>query len=276
MKQRILAFLAVVLSGGIAGLAPAGVDAAQPAAQQKPQISAEASEALQRMGESLRAQQFRFQAQTLRVYAGPKGEPLHIFHTLDVTVKRPNRLLVLRSGDDGSGKIVYDGKTLVVYTADGNKYARIPVPDTIEGMMKEAMGRLGVDFPLADFLTESPDKAFLSGVTSGEVVNTVPIDGVPTLHMFFVQPPGLELELWVEKNAEALPRRLIITYRSVPGQPSFIATMSKWDFSVHPTDADFTFTPPQGAVEVAFKPPAPATAAPSAPASKAQPAGSAK
>ena len=41
-----------------------------------------------------------------------------------------------------------------------------------------AMGRLGVDFPLADFLTDAPNKAFLSGVTAGRVVNTVMIDGV--------------------------------------------------------------------------------------------------
>ena len=172
MRLPILAFLGCLIGAGIAGLAPVTTLGAEPATQQKPEISAEASAALQRMGETLRAQQFSFQAQTIRVYAGPKGEPLHIFHTLDVTVSRPNRLLVSRNGDDGPGKLVYDGKTLMIYMGDANKYASIPVPGTIEGMMKEAMGRLGVDFPLADFLTDAPSKAFLSGVTEGEVVNT--------------------------------------------------------------------------------------------------------
>ena len=64
------------------------------------------------------------------------------------------------------------------------------MPDTIEAMMKEAMGRLGVDFPLADFLTDAPSKSFLSGVTAGEVVNTMPIDGIPCLHMFFPSHPA--------------------------------------------------------------------------------------
>ena len=253
MKLRILAFLGI-LAGGLAGLAPAAIRAAEPASPAKPQISAEASAALQRMGETLRAQQFSFQAQTIRVYAGPNGEPLHIFHTLDVTVRRPNRLLVLRNGDDGASKLVYDGKTLDVYMADANKYASIPVPGTIEAMMKEAMGRLGVDFPLADFLTDAPGKSFLSGVTAGQVVNTVTIDGVPCLHMFFSQPPGIELELWLEKNDQSLPRRLIVTYRSLPGEPNFIATFSNWNFSVHPADADFVFQPPAGAARMALKP----------------------
>ena len=257
MRLRILALLGMLLCGGIAGLTPVALEAAEPAAtQQKPQISPEAMAALQRMGETLHQPQFSFQAQTIRVYAGPKGEPLHIFHTLDVTVKRPNRLLVVRNGDDGQSKLVYDGKTLFIYIGDGNKYASIPVPGTIEGMMKEAMGRLGVDFPLADFLTDAPTKSFLSGVTQGEVVNTMTIDGVPCLHMFFVQPPGIELELWVENNEQSLPRRLIVTYRSLPDVPSFIATMSKWDFSIHPTDAAFVFQPPPGAVKFALRPPA--------------------
>jgi len=257
VRLRILAFFGMLIGGGITGLAPFPLLAAGPASTAqpaKPEISAAARAALQRMGEALRAQQFEFRAQTIRVYAGPKGEPLHIFHTLDVTVRRPNRMLVLRNGDDGSSKLVYDGKTLFVYMRDANKYASIPVPGTIEGMMKEAMGRLGIDFPLADFLTDEPSKSFLSGVTAGDVVNTVTIDGVPCLHMFFSQPPGIELELWLEKNDRSLPRRLIVTYRSLPGEPNFVATFSRWNFAVHPTDADFIFQPPAGAVRVALKP----------------------
>jgi hypothetical protein len=44
-----------------------------------------------------------------------------------------------------------------------------------------------------------------------------------------------------------LPRRLIVTYRSLPGEPNFVAEMSDWNFSVHAPDADFQFTPPPGA-----------------------------
>jgi hypothetical protein len=43
--------------------------------------------------------------------------------------------------------------------------------------------------------SEAPDKAILTGVTFGRVVNTVTIEGVPCDHLFFSQPPGIELEL---------------------------------------------------------------------------------
>jgi len=180
VKLRHIAILGGLLAGGIIGLMPVTVPAAQAAEQKKPSISEAASAALLRMGQTLRAEQFSFQAKTIRVYSEANGEPLHIFHTLKVTVHRPNRLLAESTGDDGSNKLVFDGKTLTLFSPQEKKYVSIPVPEgTIERMLKEAVDHLGIDFPLADFLSEAPNKAFLTGVTAGRVVNTVTIDGVP-------------------------------------------------------------------------------------------------
>jgi len=255
VKLRHIATLGGLLAGGVIGFVPVSLPAAQPAKQAQPAISADASAALQRMGQTLHAEQMSFQARTIRVYAEPNGEPLHIFHTLKVTMHRPNRLLAEVGGDDGSSKLAFDGKTAIIYSAAQNKYATIAVPEgTIAGMLKEAVGRLGVDFPLADFLSDEPGKAFLTGVTSGRVVNTVTIDGAPYDHLFFFQPPGIELELWVAKNEQSLPRRLIVTYRTLPGQPNFIAEFSDWNFNLQTPDADFAFQPPAGATQVELKP----------------------
>ncbi len=261
MKLRHLAFLIASLAAAAAWLAPDAGFAATARKAVKPAVSEEAAAALQRMGETLRSGEYSFQVRTIRVYADPNGQPLHIFHTMKVTVHRPNRLLVEVTGDDGARKLMFDGKNAVVFSAADNKYASVAVPEgTIEAMMKELVGRLGVDFPLADFFTEAPGKAFLTGVASGGVVNTVTIDGVPCLHLVFDQPPGIELELWLEKNDKSLPRRLIVTYRMLPGQPSFIAEFSDWNFSIHSTDADFAFQPPAGATQIELKPPAPTPA----------------
>jgi hypothetical protein len=260
LGHRILHLSLLVSS--IIGVFSVTSSALHAATQQKgPEISDDASAALLRMGQTLRAEQFSFQVQTIRNYADTSGQPLHIFHTMKVVVRRPNRLTVDVTGDDGARKLVFDGKTAILYLAAENKYATVPVQEgTIEAMMKEVMGRLGVDFPLADLLTEAPNKAFLTGVTSGRVVNTVTIDGSPYLHLFFSQPPGIELELWLRQNDQSLPRRLIVTYRNLPGQPNFIALFSDWDFNTHPSEADFTFQPPADATQIQLKPAA--TAAP--------------
>jgi hypothetical protein len=217
------------------------------ASPSKPAISEDARSALARMGTTLQGKDFSFQARTIRVYADQNGELLHIAHKFKVTVRRPDRLLVDGTGDDGPRKLIYDGKTAMLALDDGKKFASVPVPDTIDGMMQVVMGHFGVDFPLADFLTKAPDKAFLTGVTAGRQVNTVTIDGVPCRHLVFSQPPGIELELWLENNDQSLPRRLIVTYRTLPGQPNFVAETSDWNFTGHSSDAAFEFEPPPGA-----------------------------
>jgi hypothetical protein len=109
---------------------------------------------------------------------------------------------------------------------------------------------LNPDFPLVDFFTEAPDKSFLSGVTAGWQVGTNKVDGVECRHLFFSQRGGIDLELWVEKNDAAVPHRLIVTYRIVPGQPNFIAEFGNWNATVHPSEAEFTFQPPADAKKI--------------------------
>jgi hypothetical protein len=255
VQFRHIAKIGGVLALFVAAFAPGALPAAL-AQKAKPVITEAASAALLRMGEALRATQFSFEASTIRVYTEAGGEPLHIYHRMKVTVQRPDKLAVDVTGDDGSSRLVFDGKTANFYSASVNKYASLVVPagTPIDGMLKEAIGRYGVDFPLADFLSEAPNKAFLSGVTSGRVVNTVTIDGAPYDHLVFSQPPGIVLELWLPQTGKTVPRRLVVTYQALPGQPNFIAGFSDWNFDLHPTDADFTFKPPADATQVALKP----------------------
>jgi hypothetical protein len=246
-KWKIWIVTAVAALGlGALGLSQASFAAKKPA----PTISEEASKALIDMGKSLLSQQFSFKVQTIRIYPGPEGETLHIVHAIDVKVRRPDRMQASVTGDDDPVKLFYDGTNLSLINVAANKYTVIPVPGTIQGMLETAMGKLHLDFPLADFLTDAPNKAFLTGVTSGKLINTVTIDGTPCKHLYFDQPPGITLELWVEANERALPRRLIVTYTDLPDSPSFIAMFSDWNLSPNLTDADFQFTPPAGATKI--------------------------
>ena len=74
--------------------------------------------------------------------------------------------------------------------------------------------------------------------------------GRPDLRWRAEPLPDLQLELWLEDNERALPRRFIITYLSLPGRPRFIAALSHWDFDTQHADADFVFKPPAGAKQV--------------------------
>ncbi len=252
MKRMMAArFTGLHVAVGV-GLAMLGGSLAVAAAPPKPTISEDGRAAVAQMGKTLLAKEFSFRVRTIRPYANESGVLLHIEHDFKVTVRRPDRLLLEADGDDGPRKLFYNGNTVALaLDAAGSQYATLPVPNTLTMMMHVVMGRFGLDFPLADFLTDAPDKAFLYGVTSGHEVGKVTIDGVPCVHLVFSQPPGIELELWLEAD-RGVPRRLIVIDNAAPGKPNFIAEMSDWNFAVHPADADFAFAPPNGAKEVDF------------------------
>jgi len=251
MKRKTAVLLASVCAGLIVSMVLPSGSPVTAATAPKPAISEDAHTALAQMAKALLAKEFSLHAHTIRVSENQGNEQLHIVHDFTVTGRRPDRLLIVGTGDDGPRKLIYDGSTVVIARDDGKEYATLPVPNTIQQMMHVVMGRFGLDFPLADFLTDAPDKAFLTGVTAGREVNTVTIDGVPCRHLVFSQPPGLELELWLETE-RALPRRLIVIDHTLPGSPNFVAEMSDWNLNIHPADADFAFAPPDGARQLDF------------------------
>jgi hypothetical protein len=248
MKFGYVGIAAGLMIGSLVTLAPVAraVETSKPV---QVGISREASAAMQRMAKTLSANDFSFQVRTIRVHLGDQGQPLHICHNIKVTTHRPDRLAVQAVGDDGDNDLFYDGKTVFLVGFGGTKYVKVAAPNNTQAMLYDVSQRLNVDFPLADLLDPAPGTAILSDVTSGKEVGTSTIDGKPCEHLFFSQTGGIELEVWVDKSDQALLRRLIVTYRQLAGQPSFIAEFSNWNFSTHP-DADFTFQPPTGAKQI--------------------------
>ena len=256
-RRVVRALLALSLAYGVASVIPAAA-AGQPQAG----ISDEASAALARMNKTLLAKQFSFNARTLRSYAGPNGEMLHIVHMMKTVFRRPDRISVDITGDDGSIDMFYDGETVTLYGAKQKQYATIPLTGGIDQAFDAVEQRTGTDYPLAELLSDDPEESVLAGVTSGRQVGMSTIDGVDCRHLYFVQAPDMEFELWLEDNEESLPRRFVVTYRSLPGRPMLVAEMSDWDFSIDTADSDFQFDPPAGVTKVELPPKATGTSAP--------------
>jgi hypothetical protein len=199
---------------------------------------------------AIRAKQFSFRSHQIRAYAGPNGELLHIVTDTKTVVSRPDRITVEFTGDNGSRKLLYNGKTLVIYAVDQKRYISIPLTGDIPQMVDVAENRMGVELPLSDLLSADPANSVLSDVTSGGQVSTAVIGGVPCRHFFFNQSDDLELEIWLEDNDRSLPRRIYVTYRNLAGHPSFIAELSDWGFPTQIPDSAFVFQPPAGVTQV--------------------------
>ena len=229
-----LSMSALVVFAGFAAMPTASAE--DPAPPMKPAISEDADVAVSAMQKTLLAPSLSFTARTMRVYLDDAGQPLHISHTMKVVVRLPDRLKVQVTGDDGSNELYYDGNSVSIFSPSKEEYRVIAAPGAIELALSEVMGKLKIDFPLVNFFAVSPERALLRGVVAGWQVGTANIDGVECRHLFFIKRGGTDLELWVEKNNAAIPHRLIVTHRLLPGQPSFIAEFTNWDNRVRPSE----------------------------------------
>jgi hypothetical protein len=237
---------------GFAALPKALAD--EPRLPFKPAISDEAAIAVAQMGKTLLARELAITARTVRVYLDKSGQPLHIFHTMKIVVRRPNRIAVEFTGDDGKHNLFYDGKAASVFFPDSKEYAVIAASGDIPTALHEVADKMDVDFPLSGFFSDFPDKVLLSDAMAAWQVGTANIDGVECRHLFFSQKSGIDLELWVEKNSTATPHRLIVTYRLLPGQPSFIAEFTSWKTQARQSDSEFAFQPPADAKRIELTP----------------------
>jgi glycosyltransferase involved in cell wall biosynthesis len=111
------------------------------------------------------------------------------------------------------------------------------VPDDIEGF-----GMVAIEAAAAGRPTIAFDE--------GGVGNAV-IEGVLCDHLAF-RAPHVDLQVWVERGAQPLPRKLVITTRDLPNAPQFAVTVTKWNLKPAFTAQTFSFKPPAGATKLDF------------------------
>jgi hypothetical protein len=168
----------------------------------------------------------------------------------EVSVQLPDRLYAHMAGDEQDLQFIYDGQTLTLYDTQGKHYAVTPTPPTVARTLDAIRARYGIVFPLADFIYMSADENLLQNITAAGYIGTSRIDGVECDHVA-IRQPDVDWQVWIEKDETPLPRKLVITSKTQPTHPQYIALL-KWDLAPAINNDLFTFTPPPDAVRIKF------------------------
>lgn len=208
-------------------------------------------QALRKMGAYLRTlQRFGVQAEGVRDEVSATGQKIQLGGTISYLVRAPNGLRAEIRTDRKQRQILYDGKTLTVYAPRMKYYATTAAPPTIRGMLDEATKTLGLEFPLADLFTWGTDRDGVKDITSARYIGPAYINGADTDHYAFRQADA-DWQIWIERGANPLPRKLVITTTTEPSQPQYAVTLS-WDLAARFNDAVFAFVPPKDASKIPF------------------------
>ena len=193
------------------------------------------------------------------------GQRIEFGERREFLIQRPDKLRVEVERSDGErGGVIYDGRWITAFNARENVYARVEKVGSLDEMLAYMVRDLRASVPLARMLTTGFPADLDRRATEVALVEEFTLFDVPTDHLA-VRMADVDLQLWLAKGPEPLPRRIIITYKNAPGQPQFRADLYDWKISPRFAASSFTFVPPAGAEQIMYlapRPPADGTKAP--------------
>jgi len=239
----------------VAGAAPAQQPAptsgaAQPAANP---VAPASIQALKDMGAFLQTLN-RFQVTTEvtgeRVLAD--GQKLQHTAMASMDVARPNKLRVRMVSPRSERELIFDGKTVTLFTPALKYYSTVELVDTISGLIGRLQEKFNVEIPLSDLFVwgtpAAPIERIESAMNAGQ-----DFVGEDLCDHYAFRQGNYDWQIWIQTGGKPLPRKIVITNRADEARPQSVSLI---DWNVKPTfkDSIFAFTPPKGASKVEIVP----------------------
>ncbi len=194
---------------------------------------------------------FTFKAEIMFDEILDSGRKLQRSALEKVYVQKPNKLYIEYVSDVSAQKLWFDVSSVTILDPPTGIYSRLTVPDSIDLALDELLKRYHYSPPFSEFLVVNPYKILSQNLTAGYYIGSSVVFGVPCDHLAFVDK-NVDWQIWIENGQRKIPRKLVITYKSIAGSPQFIAILKDWIFD-QPL-SHFLFSPdiPKNARETEF------------------------
>ncbi len=176
----------------------------------------------------------------------PQLEKIQFTNSGGALLSRPDKLRAHRIGGYADVEMVFDGKTVSVLGKNVNGYAQFDGPGSVDELVEVLRTGHGVALPGADLLLSNSYDALVAGVLEAKHIGRGVVDGVECEHLAF-RNFDTDWQLWVEVGDRPVPRKLVITSKTVNNAPQYTLRVKDWKTGVEPGADAFAFTPPEGA-----------------------------
>jgi hypothetical protein len=216
-------------------------------------ISQTALEPLRRMCDFLGSlDSFSLRAENSMEVVLDTGLKLMVHRSVDLSVRRPDKVRADIRGDRIDQRFYYDGKNISLHGLDLGFYATEPAPPEIDKAMDFALEEFNLTAPMAELIHNSPCARLIEGVKSGFPIGESKIDGVECIHLAF-RMEDLDWQIWIEKDpGHPFPRKFVITDNRTEGFPQFTGVFGSWKPNAKLPDDLFAFSPPEHAKKIEF------------------------
>lgn len=246
--MRLPTLPALLLAALLAAALPAAARTDRAAG---PAIEPEAVAALQKMGRYLQTlKTFSVKGTNSAEEVLPNGLKVQHDTVATLVAARPDRVRSEQTSDRLHRLLVYDGGSFSLYSKSSGYYVQVPVTATLAQLAGKLAADYRVDLPLLDLFAWGDDSAQKPELKLARVVGFATVRGVGCDQYAFRQD-GSDWQVWIQRGANPLPRRLVVTDTTQEARPQL---MAEYDWGLNPqlAPAAFAFKAPPGAVSVSL------------------------
>jgi hypothetical protein len=176
----------------------------------------------------------------------PQLEKIQFANSGNLLLVRPDKLRGHRVGGYADVDLFFDGKTAAVFGRNINAYTQFEVPGSVDNLIEAMRAGQGVAMPFGDLLLSRPYDALVAGVMEAKHIGRGVVEGVECEHLAF-RNADTDWQIWVEVGAKPMPRKMVITSKTIAAAPQYTIRIKTWKTDVTPAADGFTFVPPAGA-----------------------------
>ena len=170
----------------------------------------------------------------------------------NLTLNRPDKIRVTRSGGFADVEMSFDGNTLTLLGKNLNLYTQLDVPGTIDHLVDELKDTYNRPLPAADLLLSNAYDELMRDVVDVKDLGSGVVGGVECDYLAF-RTKDVDWQIWIAQGKRPYPYRYVITSKHLSSMPQYTIQIRDWKTGGEVAAADFGFKNPTNADKVELK-----------------------
>ena len=145
-----------------------------------------------------------------------------------VTLNRPDKVHMTRTGGFANVEMTYDGKTVTLLGKNANAYVQADEPaGTVDKLIDALRKKFEKPMPAATLLMSDPHALLMRNVTDVKDFGSGVIRGQECNHIA-ARSDNADWQIWIAQGDRPYPCRVVITSTDLPESPEYTIDVRSW------------------------------------------------
>lgn len=179
----------------------------------------------------------------------PELEKIQFTNSGSAQLVRPAMLKASRTNGYNDVSLYFDGKTVSIHGKHTNSYAQFAAEGTIDQLLHAMREGEGIALPGADLLVTDSFATLSADILEAKYLGRGFVGQRECEHLAF-RNFDTDWQLWVEAGDAPIPRKMVITSKTINGAPQYTLQVTGWESGIELGTDLFLFEIPAGAVQI--------------------------